>query len=70
MIYFIADTHFSEENIMRYENRPFKSVIEMDKELICRWNNVVRKDDEVYIQGDFGADRKESSIINQIYGKK
>ncbi len=70
MIYFIADTHFSEENIMRYENRPFKSVIEMDKELICRWNNVVSKDDEVYILGDFGADGKESSILNQLNGKK
>lgn len=38
----------------------------MDKELICRWNNVVSKDDEVYVLGDFGADGKESSILNQL----
>ena len=34
LIYFIADTHFSEENIMHYENRPFKDIAEMDEELV------------------------------------
>lgn len=70
MIYFIADTHFSEENIMRYENRPFKSITEMDEELIFRWNNAVNKHDEIYVLGDFGADGKEASILNQLNGKK
>ena len=59
MLYFIADTHFSEENIMRYENRPFESVAEMDSALIRRWNSCVGERDEVYVLGDFGADGQE-----------
>lgn len=59
MIYFIADTHFSEESIMRYENRPFADVAEMDQKLLSRWNGIVKKDDEVYVLGDFGAEGKE-----------
>ena len=70
MIYFIADTHFSEENIMRYENRPFKDIVEMDTELVSRWNRIVNKDDDVYVLGDFGADGQEIFILNQLNGKK
>jgi len=70
VIYFIADTHFSEEKIMRYENRPFKSITEMNKELICRWNNLVNADDEVYVLGDFGAYEEEIFILNQLNGRK
>lgn len=70
MIYFIADTHFSEDNIRLYENRPFGSAAEMNEALIQRWNNCVNQNDEVYILGDFGADGQEALILNQLNGKK
>lgn len=54
MIYFIADTHFSDENIRRYENRPFADVRQMNAALIANWNKVVTETDEVYVLGDFG----------------
>ena len=39
-VFFLADTHFGDGNILRYENRPFATVEEMDRELIRRWNAV------------------------------
>lgn len=30
-VFMISDTHFGDERILRYENRPFSSVEEMDK---------------------------------------
>lgn len=70
MLYFIADTHFSEENIMRYENRPFECIAEMDSTLIQRWNSRVCEGDEVYVLGDFGADGQEAAILRQLNGMK
>ena len=46
MKYFIADTHFTEESIIRYESRPFQSVQEMDRILVERWNSAVAEEDE------------------------
>lgn len=51
--YFIADPHFGHVNMIRLANRPFLDVEEMDRTLIQNWNNVVRKEDEIYIIGDF-----------------
>ncbi len=69
-IYFIADTHFGEENIRRYENRPFQSVVEMNETTIKNWNSVVSEDDEVYILGDFGAVNNEQDVLKRLNGIK
>ena len=69
-IYFIADTHFGDDNIRRYENRPYDSVEKMDADLIEKWNNSITDGDEVYILGDFGAVGKEKEILSKLKGTK
>jgi len=51
--WFTSDTHFGHENIIKYTGRPFKSLKEMDSELIRRWNARIKPDDIVYFLGDF-----------------
>ena len=53
MIFFTADLHLGHENVIRHCNRPFASAEIMDRELIANWNHRVRRDDTVYIAGDF-----------------
>lgn len=53
MIYFIADTHFNDEDIIAYEKRPFKSVEEMNNHIIDQCNSVLKDDDTLIIVGDF-----------------
>ena len=52
-LWFTADHHFGHANIIRYCNRPFASVEEMDAALIRRWNELVGPHDVVYHLGDF-----------------
>lgn len=69
-VFFIADTHFGDAAIFRYENRPFASVDEMDAQMIARWNAAVQPDDTVYHLGDFGADGREKEILSRLNGTK
>jgi calcineurin-like phosphoesterase family protein len=48
-----ADHHFAHANIIKYCDRPYISVGEMDTDLIIRWNQAVGKDDTVWHLGDF-----------------
>ena len=68
-IFLIADTHFGEEPIRLYENRPFSDTQTMDSEMMKRWNSVVSADDRVYLLGDFGANGYESEILSQLNGE-
>ena len=51
--FFTGDEHFGHANIIKYCDRPFKSVEEMDEEIIKRHNEVVGSEDSVYHVGDF-----------------
>lgn len=52
MYYFTADEHYNHSNIIRYCNRPFQDVAEMDEEIIRRHNEVVGEKDRVVHLGD------------------
>lgn len=71
-IWFVSDTHFCHKNIIKYCNRPFASVDEMDTALIDNWNKVVKPGDRVYHLGDFGfaPAPKLVSIFDRLNGQK
>lgn len=70
--YLIADTHFGDAAIWRYEGRPFASVEEMDACLIRNWNETVTSEDRVFLLGDicFYDDEKTKKIISSLNGEK
>ena len=73
MTYFIADTHFGDESIIRYENRPFKDASEMDVFIMNQWNNTVSPEDVVFVLGDFTVytDKvKIKQILDALNGNK
>lgn len=71
-IFFTSDLHFGHENVIRFDNRPFNTVEEMDDEMIKRWNTKVGKGDIVYVLGDFiwkAATNEAVSIIRRLNGQ-
>ena len=65
-IYFTSDLHIGHENVIRFDNRPFETVDEMDAELIRRWNAKVDRGDLVYVLGDMIWKTKNSTAQNLI----
>ena len=51
--YVTADLHLGHTNIIKYCSRPFKTLEEMDKKIICRINEKVKKGDILIHDGDF-----------------
>jgi calcineurin-like phosphoesterase family protein len=53
MLWVTSDTHFGHANIIRYCDRPFATVSEMDEALVRNWNELVAPEDTIYHIGDF-----------------
>lgn len=72
MIYVIADTHFSHNNIIKYCNRPFENTSLMNQYMVEKWNNIVKPNDIVFHLGDVGFGLKEQLIplITNLKGHK
>ena len=71
-IFVTSDLHFGHKNIIKYENRPYENIEQMDKDLIKRWNDIVTINDIVYILGDFSwyGGEKTNEVLKQLNGKK
>jgi calcineurin-like phosphoesterase family protein len=52
-IWFTSDPHFFHANVIKYCDRPYASVEEMNEALIANWNSVVKPEDTIYCLGDF-----------------
>jgi CxxC-x17-CxxC domain-containing protein len=54
-IFLISDLHLDHANIIKFCNRPFKSLSEMNDFIVETWNKTVRKDDIVFFLGDMAC---------------
>lgn len=66
-----SDTHFGHASAIRFDNRPFKDVDEMDFALIDRWNAKVKdRNKDVFHLGDFAFRNKKSIewYVSRLYG--
>jgi calcineurin-like phosphoesterase family protein len=72
MIFYIADMHLGHRNILRFDNRPFETVEEMEETIIHNWNGRVTEEDIVYVLGDaFWKSEKDSvRLIQRLNGHK
>lgn len=69
-VFITSDSHFFHKNVIAFENRPFRDVEHMNKELIKNWNSVVSKNDKVFHLGDFAFANKDKikDIVSQLNG--
>lgn len=70
--YFSSDMHFRHKNIIKYSNRPYASIEEMQEGLIANHNSRVRPQDWWFHLGDFAFAPYEyiASIVKRLNGKK
>jgi calcineurin-like phosphoesterase family protein len=64
-VWFISDTHFGHQNIIRWCRPEFRNLKDMHRRIISNWNYVVRHYDRVFCLGDFGDFR----LFRKLKGK-
>jgi calcineurin-like phosphoesterase family protein len=62
-----SDTHFWHDNIIRYSDRPFLSIEEMNDIMLRNHNELVGPDDMVFWLGDFGFGQDD--VLNRLLEK-
>lgn len=69
-LHFSSDLHIFHKNIIRYSQRPFSSVEEMNQTLIDNWNTQVKAQDTIYTLGDFsfGNYADTYSVLKKLNG--
>jgi calcineurin-like phosphoesterase family protein len=72
-VWVTSDHHFNHTNIIKYCERPFCDVQQMNEQMIEKWNSVVDKNDIVLHLGDFilgyNYGEKIGSILDKLNGE-
>ena len=77
-LFFTADPHFNHMNekggIIKYSNRPFADINEMNETLVRNWNSVVGPNDLTRIVGDFALymtrEDQRNLVVSRLNGRK
>lgn len=71
-IWVTADQHYFHDNIIKYQNRPFANVQEMNSQMVKLHNAVVDDNDIVYNIGDFslGSYKETVELIAKLNGNQ
>jgi calcineurin-like phosphoesterase family protein len=69
--WFISDHHFGHKNIMGYEARPFESMAACEDYMIEKHNELVEREDRVFMLGDFSFYPKDITrgIVDELHGE-
>lgn len=62
MRYFTSDLHFGHKPIIEFCGRPFMTVQDMNEILVWNINNTIKKDDLLYVLGDFSFYPKDNNV--------
>lgn len=62
-----SDTHYAHENIIKYSNRPFRNVLDMNASLICNINCALPKGGTLYHLGDWSFGGLEKAFEFHSY---
>lgn len=70
--FFTSDLHLGHSNIIRFCNRPYASIDEMDEALVSNWNERVKAHDVVWVLGDvsFSHPQRTFELLNRLNGFK
>lgn len=71
-MWFTSDTHYFHNNILKFTDRPYLTVEEMNEDFI-EWNNKnVKDNDDFYHLGDFsfGSFEQTLDVVKRLKGKK
>lgn len=72
MRYYIADSHFFHGNLNnKMDHRGFENMEAMNQYMLKRWNEKVRKNDEVVILGDlsWGKAEETNELLEKLHGR-
>lgn len=72
-IYIWSDLHLNHSNIIKYENRPFRDIEEMNDTLLNNWKKTITKHDTIINLGDVSFKCSKEfmkNIISNMPGKK
>ena len=69
MYWFTSDEHYGHANVIGFNKRPFKTVEDMDENLIANFNSVVNKDDITIHAGDFCWLNKKEEVYKKYVSR-
>lgn len=69
--WFSSDYHLDHKNILKYDNRPFENIEDMNEEIIKNHNSLVTNDDNFYFLGDFSFNNyRTEEFLKRLNGNK